>query len=286
VVEESLWHAAQKAREDRRRTRPGRPQTGESPNPFSGLLRDALDGEKLHVCSSTAGPGYKYLVSAAAIQKAKGAKWRTFPLRPFVDAVLSMLKELAASSLFSDPGAERITVLQGRLGEVEKRLAVALEKFEADPESPTWSDRVSRYDREKRALVQELKEAELEAAHPLSASWAEAVSLMAADEPERLRAALLATVEGVWCVFVNRGSTRLAAVQVFFHGGACRDYLILHRGVTGGAVKVRPSQWWARSLASVAKPRELDLRRREDAASLEKVLLAVDVDKLAATLAE
>jgi hypothetical protein len=105
---------------------------------------------------------------------------------------------------------------------------------------------------------------------------------MAADEPERLRAALLATVEGVWCVFISRGATRLAAVQVFFHGCACRDYLILHRGATGGAVKARPSQWWARSLASAVKPGELDLRRRKDAAALERVLTGLDLEKIVA----
>jgi hypothetical protein len=38
--------------------------------------------------------------------------------------------------------------------------------------------------------------------------------------------------------------------------------------------------WWVRSLASVAKPSRLDLRRREDAEALENVLKIYDVSKV------
>jgi DNA invertase Pin-like site-specific DNA recombinase len=247
IIDEALWDRAHKAIASRQRTTSGRPATV-SKNPFSGLLFDALDGQKLHV-SGTHGAEYKYLVSAAAIQKKKGAQWRAFPLETFQDGILSQLQELKASDLFSDPGAGKAKEIGDRLREVEKRLTVALAKFEADPESPTWADRVSQYDREKRALVKELAEARLEAAHPLSGSWEEAVALMAENEPVRLRAALLATVERIWCVFVGKGKLRIAAAQVAFKSGARRDYLLVHQGALGGAVGTRPAQRWGDSLA-------------------------------------
>jgi hypothetical protein len=200
-------------------------------------------------------------------------------------ALLSMMKELAAADLFADPGAGKVTVLSGRLEEVEKRLAVALAKFEADPESPTWADRVSQYDREKRALAKELAEARMEASNPLSGSWAEAVALMAADEPARLRAALLATVEGIWCVFVPRGRDRVAGVQVWFRGGARRDYLVLHKVGIGGAVGKRPASYQAGSLEA-GEETFWDLRKQTDAAKAEKWLSDVDLGALAEALAD
>jgi DNA invertase Pin-like site-specific DNA recombinase len=277
IVSESLWAAAQGAMGRRREDtgKGGRPARRRC-LPFSGLLYDALGGSKLQVCGTGR---YSYLCPAAAIQRAPGALWRTFPLPSFTEGVLSMLRELSSSSLFADPGAEKVAALQGKLDGVERRLAVALRKFEDDPESPTWADRVSQYDREKRSLVKELAEARMAAAHPLSASWNDAVAAIAADEPERLRSALLETVEGVWCVFVGRGKTRLCACQVWFRGGdQHRDYLIVHRGGTGGAVDGRKGGWTCRSLAPelTAKLR-LDLRDREHAARLEKLLLKMEI---------
>lgn len=281
IIDEPLWHAAQQAIQARMR-RSGRPATS-SKNAFSGLLYDALDGEKLHVSGTR---GYKYLVSAAAIQKRTGAQWRTFSLDAFQAAVLSQLKELAASDLFADPGAGKLAVLQGRLGDVEKRLAVALAKFEADPESPTWADRVSQYDKEKRALVKELAEASREASNPLSGSWAEAVQLMAEDDPQRLRAALFTTVERIYSLFVPRGRSRLAAVQVWFKGGQHRDYLILHQGGRGNATSRTEGKCWCCSLADAAALGPLDLRKPADARKLETLLAGVDLETLTAAMRE
>jgi DNA invertase Pin-like site-specific DNA recombinase len=277
AIDEALWHAARAAMRAREH-RSGAPAT-QTVNPFSGLLFDARDGSKIHV--ATNGTKYKYLVSSAAWHKVEGAVWKAFPLATFTEAVLSQLQELSASSLFADPSAERITVLDGRLGDVEKRLAVAQAKFDADPESPSWADMITKYDREKRALVRELNEARLEAAHPLSASWVEAVELMSKDEPRRLRAALLETIESIWCLIVARGTTRLCVVQVWFSKtDEHRDYLIVHRAGMGGAVGNRPPQAWVDSFAEAGTPADLDLRKPADTRKLERYLAAEDLDKL------
>src|SRR5579885_114797 len=223
VVTESLYYAAQAAM--RARTgRSGRPAT-RAKNPFSGLLFSAEDGTKLHVCGS----GYKYLASYAKALKRPEASRATFPLDRFVEGVLSRLRELKACDLFDDPGAGKVQELTGRLDEVEKRLRIALERFEADPESPTWAERVSQYDREKRSLVRELAAARAAASNPVAASWSEAVSLMTEQDPERLHAALLATVERIWVLIVPRKRNRLAVVQVRFKEGERRDYLLFYR---------------------------------------------------------
>jgi hypothetical protein len=66
-------------------------------------------------------------------------------------------------------------------------------------------------------------------------------------------------------------------VQVFFQGGRRRDYLILYR--TAGYC--RKGGWWVRSLAKVATPGELDLRKRQDAERLAATLGVIDPASLA-----
>jgi hypothetical protein len=176
----------------------------------------------------------------------------------------------------------RVTELTGALGEVERRLAVAATQWEAHPESELWQERVNRYEGEKRQLVAELAEARHRAAHPLAANWAEAVELMARDDPTRLRAALLATVHSVWCLFLPVKGRRLAAVQVWFKGedgkqtGEHRDYLISYRRALGGAAGKHAASWEVVSAHFEADTSvdELNLRDRAHARLLEQALKA------------
>jgi DNA invertase Pin-like site-specific DNA recombinase len=270
VVTEAEFYAARSAATSRDR-RCGRPGGRKRDHPFSGMLHCAVHRCPLHAVTRR---GRKYLVSARAENGDTSCPWRSFPLEVFNAEVLLRLRELQASDLFADPGAARLAELDGRLADVEKRIAVAVARFEADPESPTWADRVSRYDIEKRALVRELAEARREAASPLSETWAEAVRLMAAEEPDRLRAALLATVAEVWCVFVRRDHVRLAAVQVHFQGGAHRDYLIYFRQASHG----RKAEAGARDFADTdLADGALDLRDPKAAARLAGVLEAMEL---------
>lgn len=267
VVSEQQWFAAHAAVQARNK-RCGRPgKKGTFTFPFSGMLRDAQDRCPVHVITRK---GKRYLVSANAALGERGSHWCPFPLEPFTEGVLSKLHELRASDLFAEPGGARIAELTGRIADVEKKLAVAIQRFEADPESPTWADRVSKYDHEKRTLANELADARQEAATPRSGAWAEAVALMAENEPERLRAALLATIESVWCLFLKIGTGRVAAVQVHFHGGTSRSYLIRW--------SPRAKPYPVDTFAEVMPGDALDLRKRDHARRLEKVLAAVEVE--------
>ncbi len=68
---------------------------------------------------------------------------------------------------------------------------------------------------------------------------------------------------------------------MYFTGGNRRDYLIYHKPphVISGCRK--EGGWWVRSMRSVVTQEGLDLRKRGDAARLEKALLAIDPATLA-----
>lgn len=269
VVTQQQWDRAHLAK-DARNKRSGRPgKKGDYVYPFSGMVRCAIDECPMHVVRRK---GTRYLVSGRAAQGEAGARWVLFPVEVFSKAILSRLAELQACDLFSDPGGARVTELEAQLAGVAKRLAAALARFEIDPESPTWADRVSQYDREQRALVRELSDARRAVANPLTAAWAEAVALIAADDPQRLRAALLATVEAVHIVVVGRGKHKLAAAQVQFRGGSCRTYAVLFRHADTGAAPSAPAAWWPAAVPGDAVG--LDLRCGADARLLEEALRA------------
>jgi DNA invertase Pin-like site-specific DNA recombinase len=269
LIDDTLWHAARAALTARTR-RSGRPaKDPAAANPFSGLLADAVDGSKLHVCGA---PGAKYLMNAAGLNRQRGTRRRRFPLRPLVEALLSRMSELQSSDLFRDPGAGRVSDLEGKVAEVDDRLAAAVARFEADPLSQTWSALVSKYDVEKRALVAELAEARQAASNPLSATWAEAVALMHRDDPVRLRAALLATVTGIRCIFTGTTRVRVAAVQVDFRGGGRRSYVVAYEAGKSNARVKRAGRWSARSFAESGAPAGLDLTRADHVRRLEAFL--------------
>lgn len=222
VITPAQWHAAHSGRRSRA-TRDCRAIAPRYYNPFAGLLRCAR-----HNCAVYAieRKGRRYLLSSLSFEKPKEYPWRPFPLDVFTAAVLSRLSELQATDLFADPGAGLVADVRGRLAEVELRLAVARERFEADPESRTWQDLVSQYDRERRAVVVELAEAEQAAASPLSGAWADAVHLMARNDPNRLRAALNRTIDEIRVLFVKLQRGRAAAAQIYFRGGAVRNVFV------------------------------------------------------------
>jgi DNA invertase Pin-like site-specific DNA recombinase len=245
VISEADWHRAHAATQARNK-RSGRPgRKGDYRHVFAGLLRDALDRCALHVITRK---GRRYLLSAAAAQgEAAALGWRPFPLLPFVQAILGQLRELDGSELFADADAKRVTELTGRLGQVEKRLAVAVKHFDAEPDNPAWAEQVSRYGRERGELARELALARQAAANPRAGTWTEVGDFIAAHEPDRLRQALLATVDEICCVFVPRGRDRLAEVVVYFQGGARRAYFLAYRQEARGAVAV-PGRLYVSSL--------------------------------------
>jgi hypothetical protein len=177
--------------------------------------------------------------------------------------------------------------ITGEIAAVEESIKAIEADLDAHGESPTLYRRL----REKEARLAELgrrrDEARQAAACPLSEAWGTAQTLAEAldsapdpvDARLRLRAALRRITERVTVLVVQcpaRPSCRLAAVQMDFHGGGRRGYLILSQSAGNG----RPAGWWARSLAAVAEAGDLDLRDRDQAAALAEVLAEADLERL------
>lgn len=308
VITEDQWHAARAALVSRRQTGgPASPRL----NLFGGLLRDARDHGAIHQVNKS-GKGYRSvtLVSSRAVNGVKGAKYVSFPADAFERALLSCLREINPRDVLPEGNgaADRVLTLTGRRDELAKRLdKLKTRLIDGEDEDDPLVD-VLRSLNVKLATTQEqLADAQREAACPLTGAWGECRSVLdaldgAPDPAEarvRLRSAVRGIIESIWCLFcetnpgadtehkrgrgrsAGRGSVRLAAVQVWFAGGAHRDYLMVHRPAAGGRVQARAAECRVWSLSTVAAPGALDLRRKADVRQLEKVLTALDLDALA-----
>jgi hypothetical protein len=251
-------------------------------NIFAGLVFDARDGGTLQRVYKGK-QGNRLLVSSKSINGVEGSRFTSFPFNTFEAAILSSLREIDPREILprENDAEDKTLALAGRLVEVESREERIKAKL-LDPrlaELDSLVEVLASLGTEKKTIAEELSEARQEAASSRGEAWGECRSLLdalraapdAVESRVRLRAALRRIVESIWCLFVARGSLRLAAVQIWFTGGAHRDYFILHRPAQGGSIPSRPAQWWARSLAEVT-PGELDLRNRKHAASLERAL--------------
>src|SRR5262249_401600 len=144
-----------------------------------------------------------------------------------------------------------------------------------------------------RDLVNRLAEARAQAASPVSEAWGETGALLSAlkDAPDpegarpRLRAVLRRIVKEMLLLVVPRGRDRLAAVHLFFaDSDRARNYVLIDRAAGANKAVRGKAHCWVRSLADVAKPGDLDLRKPEHARRLERALLAVDLAGLSETI--
>jgi len=282
VATEEQWVAARAGASQRRR-RGGR--IGKNVNVFAGLIHCAHDGGGYFVSHRTdpekGRRPYRVMVNTAAVEGR--SSYHSFRYEAFRDAVLSRLREIDPREVMgtaAEEAPDRVMVLSGELAAVESSIAMIEADLNANGESPVQHRRLREKEEIKRGMAAKLAEARQKAAHPLSEAWGEAHSLLSAvknapdptDAQLRLRGALRSVVESIWLLVVPRGKERLAVVQVWFAGGSHRDYMIVHRA----AGNCRPGGWKVASLApEFAAKGGLDLRKREDSASLEAGLLAL-----------
>jgi DNA invertase Pin-like site-specific DNA recombinase len=264
-------------------------------NVFSGLLRDARgkDSADTYFITTDRGSGRgalrRVLVNNAGAEGR--AKYCSFPAEAFERGVFSCLREIDPHEIINgDEGPDEARALTGEHAAVQERIA-RLEAELVSGDVAALARVLRQLEAQEKDLAARLAAAQEKAAHPLSAAWGEAQTLLqaldSAPDPRearlRLRSALRRIVDAVWLLVVRRGLCRLCAVQIRFAGGERhRDYLILSRQAQGGGrqAATRPGGWWARSLADVAKPGDLDLRRKKDAHELERALLLLDLEGL------
>jgi DNA invertase Pin-like site-specific DNA recombinase len=307
AVDEALWLRARAGARQRASNR-GRTGGEAEVNVFAGLLHHAREGDSYFMTShySRPRPG-----GAAAVQKVKAlinanahqgvSRAYSLPYLPFEQAIVSCLTEIDPHEILNGDHAPDLThALRAEFEQADGELEAACAFMAANGFSPAIGKQVKALEDRKADLAARLIEARQSAAYPLSEAWGECQTLAGAlygaadprDARLRLRSALRRVVESVWLLVVPRGMARLWAVQVWFVGGKRqRSYLVRYepkRGASqpgssgrGSGCKGRPEHWAARSLADVAGPADLDLRRKADAAALEKLLASLDPDTIA-----
>jgi DNA invertase Pin-like site-specific DNA recombinase len=294
VVTEEQWHRARVAARGRHRPYTG-PEKGRSSggrigarvNLFQGLVKSARDGFSFTVVSKS--PKNPNALLRSAGYRLGAGRAESFPLEVFEKAVLSRLREIDPHEVLNGDTRDESLDLAGRLKDVEVQLAkIEAELVNLGGDVPAAVRAMDVLEGQRKELAKKLAEARQKAAHPLSESWGEAKSLLAAleaapDEREarlRLREAIRRIVEEVRVLVVARGKDRYAAVQIWFagavHGVRHRDYVIHHRGgvVAGhGGVIRRPATWAVEDFGETGVT-ALDLRKPADVARLEKQLRA------------
>jgi DNA invertase Pin-like site-specific DNA recombinase len=289
VITPEQWEACRGQATSRRKQR-GR--AGHHVNLFQGLLKDArTGGSYFSVARIKQGHARRVLINNEGTE---GREPRiSFPEEVFERAVLSRLREIDPHDILNGDGdqPDPSMVLSGQLARVEASIVAIVAEMDAHGESPALFKRLRAKEAEQRGLKERLAEAQQKAAHPLSASWGEAQSLIDildnAPDPQdarvRLRSAIRRIVESVHLLIVAGGKTaaRLCAVQVWFADrDRHRDYLICYRPAKGNGRVRTEGAWRCWSLADKIDPAGLDLRRREDAEALELVLRDLDPAKL------
>jgi DNA invertase Pin-like site-specific DNA recombinase len=286
VIDKDTFLAAEAARKSR--TQNGAGRRGKHVNLFAGLLIDARDGGSLTYKHLSKRPATIIPVSA---KQGRGTRWSSFPAVPLETAIRSMLVEIKATEIQDDNGAARkAEVLAGKVVEIDTLTRAWRAKMDNPAIVDVVATKLAELAEQRKVLAEELAEVQREAASPLAEAWGTFRTLAglkpAGDTDDlrvRIKAALRRTVEGIWCLFVSHGrkSDRLAAVQVWFKSGACRNYLIRHRQPRANSHGWRADGiWQVWSLADVVRPGDLDLRDRAHAEALEKRLQAFDLSAL------
>jgi DNA invertase Pin-like site-specific DNA recombinase len=287
VVNEAEFFAARAGAAERGQLR-GRLGT-QHVNIFAGLTRNAREGDSYYMTMRVERGNRHYVLITNNSQQGLSPCY-SFPYPVFERAILSMLAEIDPHDIIgNNGGGNEVMTLSGELATVEGRIA-ELEAELTTGDVPSLARALRSLEERKRDLVARLTEARAKAAHPLAESWAECQSLPSildsAPDPEdvrlRLRSALRRVISDIYLLVVPRRLVRLAAVQLHFNGGGRRDYMVYHRPAHHAFGGRKEAQWWARSLAAVAAPGDLDLRRPDDARLLEEALSGVDLQSVPA----
>ena len=275
VISDDEFAAVQTALHTRHRIGRGRP--GKSISLFAGLLKDARGGGTIiarHVVGRE-----PTLISVNAVH-GRGGQWSCFPLKPLEEAIRSQLEEVKVEELEPEgPVVSRLAALRARRTEIEELLVKWRAKMNRPELVDIVADELAKLEEARKDNEMELSDAERDSGTTLAGAMRELKTVgKVLDEEDndanrlRCQAAIRGAVQSVYCLFMPGRGQRVAVVQVWFKGGAHRDYLIVHRA----AGKSRWGSWSAnteaKSLASTGVD-PCDLRNPEDAKELERDLL-------------
>jgi DNA invertase Pin-like site-specific DNA recombinase len=254
-------------------------------NVFRSLLVHGPDGEALHVRNKGTKESPKLVLINAAGYEGRGQS-RSYPYLAFEEDILSLLEEVRPEDVLpaKDEGPGTANVLRAR----RDNLKADLEGLKADLRkaySRTLSELVLEKEAELEGVLNDLQEELARSARPAEKAWPEVPGLMGlirnSPDPDaarlKARAVLRAVVETIAVVIVTRGAWRLCAAQVWFPGGAHRDYLLMYRTAAGGRDELRQPP---RDFRFEPGDAPLDLRRREHALEMEAALSNLALDDI------
>jgi DNA invertase Pin-like site-specific DNA recombinase len=289
VITEQEWLAARAGASERFRKR-GR-VSPQAVNVFSGLLKSGLDGSSYIVATSSVRKRRRRRLVSFAGFEGRGP-FVSFPIETFEAAILSCLREIDPHDILNGAdGPDESQVLAGQLARVEAKIT-ELETELRHGDVAALAKVLRELEGEKRDLTEQLATARVKAAYTLSESWGECQTLIVvlanaalAGKGEevrlRLRSTLRRIVDSIHVVVVGRGHIRLAAAQIWFTGGhRHREFLIMHRPPRDNGRARQEGGIWVESLVRVAKTTPCDLRRRDEAREIEKLLSTINLEKL------
>jgi hypothetical protein len=248
-------------------------------NVFNGLLTHARDGGGM-MLRARKGKDGTHLTLWNTSNHGGGAEGYSWPYFDFEEMVLGRMVEIPASDILpSAKPARRVDELRARLDHVRKQIA-ELGKDLAEGYSKTVAAVLKQREAEEIVVGDELQRELAESVAPAARAWESLPSLVdvfrESPDPDatrmRIRAVLQRAVDTMPVLFVRRGAWRLAAVQVFFKGGAVRHYLLAYLP----EAHARPRRVECRSFAEAGIATGLDLRDPSHAARLAAALEAAD----------
>jgi DNA invertase Pin-like site-specific DNA recombinase len=284
VISDEQFNLARAGMGSRRKKAPGR--DSKHVNVFRGLLRDENgDGYLLNNFGTKVNPKLS-LVNTAGFE-GRG-KMKTIPYHIFETAILSQLREVAADSILPKaPLPNRVDVLRAKLANIRVDIA-GLQADLREGYSKALATVLRDKEQEEVHVAGDLQDELAAAAMPMGRALEQLPSLVDlirehGDEARlKLRGVLRSVTEEIRLLLVRRHSWTLAAVQLFFVGGATRSYLVL----TQYAGFNRPGGSWSCSLADAAKLGPLDLHKRDHVRQLERLLQSIDVAAIQSLLAD
>jgi hypothetical protein len=296
VVTQEEWDRAQAALQRRGNGRGVGRKGSEETNLFTGLLTDALTGDKLQIVNTLGRrygedepKRYRYLCRSVQSGDTVGPR---IDYAVFEEAVLRLFTELRPADLadHEKPGNGRqaeIARLSGLVLDLDSRLERARQKALEAEDFDSFLELIQDLQAKRRQVLKQREELErIEDGH-IPAHLGEAQTLIGmlnttsgpalSELRRRIKEQIRRLVASARVLIVRRGKMCLCAVQFNFHGGnRRRDYLVLHKPGTryGGGF------WMARSLPREIAPSDLDLRRKRDTGALAKLLGKIDLNML------
>lgn len=270
VVSETLYYRVQEGLKARKRGG----NSGRSKheiNLFSGLLFNAVDGDRIEYKWFTEHRGRSYARYTNALALVAQAPFVSFPVVPFEKAVRACLEEFDPRTVLDwkeDEDTE--VVLRGQIRETEEHLQkIEQQLVEGGGALDTLVRVAGRLEERLRGLREQETAVKAKKATTLSPGVWDGLKKLSEEEngPHRrevrirLQTAFRKLLDRADCLFLRRGGRQIAVVQLYFRGGsATRTVFVFYRGALYSRKPVVPEFLSQRTATEDEIPTGLNLR--------------------------